>query len=221
MVKAAKAAPVGVEAPAPAPKKAKTTPSWAPADGWTIEIHADGTLNHDDLEQLACLMADDLTGPEAWKALGKANDGSPGAKRRFAEKHPVFVARLAILRNERTTLENGDQIFGEVRWMAKQLWRSARAKNDIKAMSEAVKLMFDIGKHQADSGRAKLDPAASDEGEADKRGAGRPAKENPQSKRDPATMRALLLERGVTFKKPAENEEEGGEIGEEVEEGED
>lgn len=210
MVKAAKAAPVGVEAPAPAPKKAKTTPSWAPADGWTIEIHADGTLNHDDLEQLACLMADDLTGPEAWKALGKANDGSPGAKRRFAEKHPVFVARLAILRNERTTLENGDQIFGEVRWMAKQLWRSARAKNDIKAMGEAAKLAFDIAKHQTDAGKTKADPIEPDDGEADKRGAGRPAKENPQSKRDPVELRALLLTMGQKAEKPAKQDQEDG-----------
>lgn len=190
-----------------APKREpKPKPAHIPADGWTIKADDDGALNHVDLEDLAQMMADDVPAHEAWKALGKANDGSAGTKRRFAEKHPAFITRLNSLREERVELEKSDPIFGEAAWMARQVWRMARGKNDIKTMMEAAKLSYDIAKQRAGSRPAA--PEGEEAPDEPKNGVGRPMKENPAARRDPAAIREAMKSMGRTREKDPENVEE-------------
>lgn len=182
-------------------RPAKPKPAWLPQDAPAqVKLNPDGEMHRADLEGLALLLADDVPGPTAWvQGLGKNNSGPPGRLRRYAEKHPVFLERLERLKQEKAALQT-DPTWGHVEWMAKQLWREARLKNDMKAMVEAADLAFKVAKQKADTAPKAASAEPDEEG---KNPVGRPAKTNPQSIRDPATLRGLLVTYGEKAEKTA------------------
>lgn len=172
----------------------------------TIELDRDGFIKRNDVEELAFTMADDFSGPEAWILCGRQNSGMPGHQRRFAEKHPVFQARMAVLLEEKRVMEL-DPVWGQAAWQARQLWRLARIKGDLKVMSEATQLSFKVATQMhgmAAPAKSAAETGDDAEGDEFETGPGRPASKNPQSSRDPQQLRGLLAHMGSAKPREAE-----------------
>lgn len=154
-----------------------------------IRMLEDGSLSNRRAEQCALLMADGLTQPQAWRLLGGTNSEGSLKYRKKVFGHPVYKLRIENLMTEKAELDQ-DQHFGDVRWMANQLWRQAVATNDTNLMKEAAKLRLEVGKQmsgQRDKDMPGTPPARP----------GAPVSENSQARQSAAAIREGLIMKGL------------------------
>lgn len=166
---------------------------------YEIRIHQtdDGSLSYPLAERLALMMADGVADTDAWRILGKENNSSGGRTRRAVLAHPVFKLRLEELMAEKAESEK-DEVWGEPRWMAQQLWREARATGDLPLAQKAAEMRLRIAeKSQAE----KPPPAPAEEGEKVKGKVGAPAVEQPRSG-DVDDLKRRLAEKGIHVAAP-------------------
>ena len=153
-----------------------------------------GTLSVDLAEMLAQGMADGLTPPEAWKAIGRENRAWYLTQRQEYEANPAFQKRVADLKAERTRLMQ-DPVLGEATWMVNQLFRHAAVARDLKVMSEAAAYRLKIMQAQIS---AMPEAVAEPSDAPPKRPVGKPPTENPQARGSTAaSVRDKLMRVGV------------------------
>jgi hypothetical protein len=143
-----------------------------------VQLRPDGMIDNLRFERLAMLIADGVDLIAAWKAPGCEGTTSQGS-RRYGKKvlaNKVFLARVKTLSDERAAFE-ADPVWGEAMWMVTQLYRTAIIGNDIRTMSEAVKLRVQIAEKRVVPGAA-VEEAPT----APSAGPGRKAAESPQAR---------------------------------------
>ena len=149
------------------PNKRRETGAWR--SGATQRLNEDGSMRHRRSELMAIAMADGVTSADAWEhiednegELPKRREYGRGAYRVQCAQGASFKRRLAQLKEEREKLM-ADDIYGDAKWAAKQIYRVATAKGDIAGMQKAATLLADIAKSQGaatpGSGRGPGRPA--------------------------------------------------------------
>ena len=140
-------------------------------------------------------MADGIKLTEAWAAVpgpdGKmgVNDGWSATYRNQNVECDAFQQRLATLTAEKTSTL-ADTIFGDSIWAAKQVYRLALLKLDLKTMQSAAAQLLEVAKLQAaaapgQQGNVPLEDAT--------RGPGRPSTRNANANRSPAQIKRELM----------------------------
>lgn len=157
-------------------------------DALRIHIQADGSISRPSAERMALFMADDIGESDAWKLVGKKNQGGSIAYRQKLVAATVFQSRLAQLKAEKELLMS-DAVFGETKWMVQQMWREARATGQATMMQKAVELRMKILEREA---------AFIDRDSAPTPGRpGKPSVENPQTSAALEDIRSRLKAVGV------------------------
>lgn len=166
----------------------------------------DGRLRTARHEQLAILLADDLSPADAWKAVGGETRGNSVKWRAKLVKTPNFIRRLAALRDEKAELE-ADKLYGEIAWQNKQLYRLALIKGDMRSLQSAVEMSLKIAEKRAALYERANPPPPTEEAEppGEKRDVGRPAAAQKGS-RSPADVRRELLALGAKAPEPVEED---------------
>jgi hypothetical protein len=152
---------------------------------------ADGAIQNPRIELFALLMADGVTRADAWRHAGYRDDGGSGQYRIRIERTAEFQARMKDLQDEKAELEK-DPLFGEIKWMANQMWRQARCTNDAAMMTKAADLRWKIVDRETSRLQATEGAPAETKGRP-----GRPSPENPQATAGLADLTARLMERGL------------------------
>ena len=175
------------DAPGPRP------PGWRPKH---LRLNDEGCFHHDKAEYMLLMMADDVAPKHAWVAVGGKNTGYSFYDREAIVRNPLFRRRLEELLTEKADAEAEGPV-GRVRWMASQVWRTARVKNDLPAMLKATDIMAKMADRD---GSAPAAPAS----EKPKGGPGRPAVDaRTGARRSPAALRAELMENGEALDRDA------------------
>lgn len=152
-----------------------------------FQILEDGAISNPKVERFALMLADDVVPATAWRTLGGSNDGGSFAYRKKIETDERFLERLRGLKDEREILM-ADDLFGEAKWMARQMWREARAKGDSTLMKNAADMRMKI---------LEKEDARSSAGDPAPRGPGAPVAPNPQSDGSLSDVRQRLLDKGI------------------------
>jgi hypothetical protein len=160
----------------------------AQREALTFTQREDGSLTNANMERYCLVLAEGLEPVEAWKAIGKKNQGGSVDYRKRVEAYAPFVARLASLTAEREELMK-DDLFGEMKWMANQLWREARAKGDTAGATKAAELRWKILEKESAMRTVAPDQPAGRPG--------KPAVENPQTQHDLSGLKARLASMGA------------------------
>jgi hypothetical protein len=161
-----------------------------------LKLSEDGAIATVIAEQLALMVADGVKLTDAWRALGKTNTGGMLAYRQNIERDPVYIARVETLMAEKDLVLK-DDVWGEMRWMALQLWREARAARDYKLMEKAADMRMKVADRQASARQAIDAPAEIVDAPSEKRAVGRPVTESPQTKIDMAAIKDKLIHIGL------------------------
>lgn len=151
-----------------------------------FKISADGSISNLRLERLALMMADEVPVATAWKTLGGNNDGGSFDYRKKVEAEPRFAARVAELIAEREELMT-DDLYGEAKWMANQMWREGRAKADTTLMTKAADMRMKILEKE-DARRGASEGT---------RGPGAPVVESGLTNSSMGALRQALIDKGV------------------------
>lgn len=162
----------------------------------------DGALSNAKVERYALFLVDGVAETSAWRLAGYALEtGYAKDWRRRVKANAAFQSRLKTLEAEKLMLDQSDSPFASAKWSALQLWREARAKDDLGAATKAADLLFKIAEREADVGRVgagkKTDSAPPTAG--DRPGPGRPAVQVGDAR--PASLRELagqFLDRGAS-----------------------
>lgn len=158
-----------------------------------FRVNEEGAITNAKVERYALMLADGVVPNVAWRNVGYALEtGYAKDWRRRVDGSPVFKRRLAFLMAEKAETEASASPFAQARWAASQLWREARAKDDIRAAEKAADLLFKIGERefaisQASEKTIPASPAAPSSGPA--RGPGRPS--NQQDSARPRSLTDL------------------------------
>lgn len=174
----------------PAVRKPGTRAPQAPRTAAEMKMvrGADGAIGNPKLERYALFLVDDVPGPDAWRAIGKRNEGGSMAYRRVVESHPVFQARLADLKAEKERLMT-DELFGETKWMAAQMWREARCTANSTMMQKAAEFRMKIMEREV--------ALAEKDGGSLPGKPGKPSIENPQTVAAVDDLKSRLIAAGV------------------------
>lgn len=157
----------------------------------TVKLKQDGALANARYERMALLRAEGFKDTEIWKACGGSTTDS--GSRRYGRRifqNKVFLERAATLEAERNALYD-DPIWGEAGWQINQLYRAAVLEGDTKTMLDAVKMRLRLAENIKNMSDLQKPPPE----ETVKRGPGAPISEMRQTKRDPAAIKAALLQR--------------------------
>jgi hypothetical protein len=163
-----------------------------------FHLTEEGAVSNSKVELYCLALADGVEGATAWKNAGYRNEGGSLQYRRKVEATSEFKARMATLMAEKADLEK-DPMFGEMKWMAAQLWRDARAKADSKAMLEAAQMRWKILERETQF-RGAAPQAAADAPAGDGK-PGRKAVENAQATSSIDAVKKRLAKIGI---KPGE-----------------
>jgi hypothetical protein len=151
-----------------------------------VVLRADGAISRLTMERLALFMIEGIEDHAAWKLIkGKAAEGGSIPYRKAMTSHPVFLERMKMLSDERAAYAE-DKVFGELKWMAAQMWREGRATNNASMMQKAADMRMKIMEKET----AALDSVPGGR-------PGKPSVENPQTKTDVSDLRQRLLQAGV------------------------
>lgn len=160
----------------------------------TIVLAEDGSIKNQRIEAYALLLADDVHRATAWKLLGGNIEGGSAVYRKQIETDPVFQQRMRALRAEKE-LFMADELFGESKWQAAQLWREARNTGNLTLAKQAFDARLKIAERE-DERRKKESPAPQD-GVAPQGRPGKPPTENPQTYTGMDAIKQKLREMGA------------------------
>lgn len=152
----------------------------------------EGALTNKTLERYVLMIVDDIPRAEAWRQLGKKNAGGSFEYKKRCEAHPPFIARVAQLLAEKEELM-ADEVFGEAKWMARQMWRQARATENAAMMQKAADMRMKILEKETSMG----DRSGPAEGVVTQGRPGRKSIDNPQATGAMDTVRQRLIDVGV------------------------
>jgi hypothetical protein len=155
-----------------------------------LKLLPDGSISNKRVERYILFLVDEVPGAQAWRLAGYRNEGGSLAYRRKIEALPEFQLRLDNLMREKAEVM-ADEVFGEAKHMASQLWREARALGDSKMMIDAAKMRLTIAEKEAGQRPAAETPSG--------RGPGRTAVENTAEKTGIDSIRQRLLDKGVAM----------------------
>lgn len=148
----------------------------------------DGSISTKRIERYVLFQVDEVPAAKAWQLAGYRNEGGSLVYRRKVEAMPEYRERLETLLAEKAELMK-DEVWGEAKQMANQLWREARATNDPKMMVEAAKMRLNIAEKEAvQRPQAPASPGA---------GPGRTAVENPTNAATLDDVKRRLIEKGA------------------------
>lgn len=157
-----------------------------------IRILPDGSIGNAKIELYALILADDVPGPDAWRAAGYDVERQAGYRRKI-HMTEEFQRRLAQLQEERNRLMAEDP-YGRAEWMAGQLYRVAIAKGDVSGMTKAADMQLKISMAKGGASGAAAQPAA-DAGPP--KPVGRPPTEMPNAREDMSDIKRRLRDMGV------------------------
>lgn len=192
----------------PAAGKPTSARQVAMANAPRLKVLDDGALANGKCERYALFLADGVQAAQAWRLSGHVDSESSGYTKDWrarVQKDPAFIARVAMLTEERETSEASPSPFAAARYTAMQLWRDARAQGDVRESGRASELLFKIAMREADmiaAGQMPTPAAPSPVG--GQKGPGRPATELEATRpKDVSDIRAALISKGVKVDSPA------------------
>lgn len=153
----------------------------------------DGALSNPRMERYALYLVDEVPHTVAWPLTGGRMTGGSNQYRRKVEAYPPFAARVAALKQEKEDLM-ADDLYGEAKYMAMQMWREARATGNATMAASALAARMKI--MEKEDARRPIEAAPQD-GVKPQGRPGKPVTENPQTHTGMEAIRQKLLEAGA------------------------
>lgn len=161
----------------------------AESESYQLHRAEDGAVTNERAERLALLVVDGLSENQAWKLLGGKTSGRSWEYFSDIRTNPNYKGRVQQLLEEKDAFM-ADDLYGEAKWMANQMWREARATNNSTMMQKAAEMRMKIAEREADRAPAPQTGVLNQR-------PGKPSVENPQTFTGAEGVRQKLMQIGV------------------------